>query len=230
MKKHILIADEDQLILYGLAKALKDDGCEVKTADTANEAIEKLSHCPYDLCLLDVHLADLNGLGLINIIYDICPETRVILMAAEPLDPIDFSETGSTAADQGAFYCIPKPFALNDVTETVKQVLAGEWRKYDPTDFFRTGPDSQSRKHKRKSCNEEICFGMSVIHEGVSTRLSMKGQLVDVSDGGIGLQTAYPIRESQVIGFDEKMANRIGVVVWSRMVDKESFRAGVRFA
>ena len=71
---------------------------------------------------------------------------------------------------------------------------------------------------------------MSVIHEGVYTRLSMKAQTVDISDSGVGLLTSYPLRESQIIGFEEKMNNRVGVVAWSRMIDRESFRVGVRFA
>ena len=43
MKKQILVADEDQLILYALSKALKDVGCEVKTAATVPDATETLS-------------------------------------------------------------------------------------------------------------------------------------------------------------------------------------------
>jgi hypothetical protein len=42
--------------------------------------------------------------------------------------------------------------------------------------------------------------------------------------------TRYPLRESQVISFDEKVDNRSGVVVWSKMVDEEYCRAGIRFA
>ena len=71
---------------------------------------------------------------------------------------------------------------------------------------------------------------MSIIHGGINTRLSLKGKAVDISDGGIGLLISYPLRESQVIGFEGKMDDRFGVVVWSRMVDKESFRVGIRFA
>ena len=74
MKKHILVVDKDPLILYALTKALKDDGCEVKTAETSSDAIEKLSYCPYDVCLLDGQLTDLNGLDLIKVINDICPD------------------------------------------------------------------------------------------------------------------------------------------------------------
>ncbi|MBW2465921.1 MAG: response regulator [Deltaproteobacteria bacterium] len=230
MKKHILVVDQDQFILYGLAKALKDDGCEVKTADSANEAIEKLSFCPYDLCLLDVQLSVINEGGILKVINDICPKTQVILMTADPLDSPEFSNNDQAVVDQGADYCIAKPFALNDVTEIVKLVLAGEGEKTDQNDFFKSDPETKSRKHDRTSCNEVLNFGASVIHEGYLIRLSLNGQVIDKSDGGIGLLTSYPLRENQVIGFDEKMNYRIGVVAWSRMIDKECFRIGIRFA
>ncbi|MEJ2268603.1 MAG: hypothetical protein P8Y04_02385 [Desulfobulbaceae bacterium] len=55
-------------------------------------------------------------------------------------------------------------------------------------------------------------------------------QVVDISDRGIGLLSQYPLRESQVIGFDEKMNNRTGVVVWSKMMDEDNCRVGIRFA
>ena len=230
MKKNILVVDKDQFLLYGLVKALKDDGCEVKTAETASEAVEKLSYCPYDVCLLDGRLTDLDGFGLIKVINDICPETKVILMAADPVDSQELSENDSAAVDLGASYCIPKPFALNEVTDVVRQILSGREAENTPAKFFRTDPEARSRKHVRKTCNEVICFGMSVIHEGINTRLTLKGTAVDISDGGIGLLTSYPLRESQVVGFNGKMDERFGVVAWSRMVDKESFRVGIRFA
>jgi len=44
------------------------------------------------------------------------------------------------------------------------------------------------------------------------------------------LLSQYPLKEFQVVGFDEKMGNRTGVVVWSKMVDEENCRIGVRFA
>ena len=230
MKKHILVVDKDPLILYALTKALKDDGCEVKTAETSSDAIEKLSYCPYDVCLLDGQLTDLNGLDLIKVINDICPETKVILMAADPLESSESNENTQAATGLGVSYSILKPFAVNEVTEVVRQILSGREKKNGPVEFFRTDPEAKSRKHVRKPCDEDVCFGMSVIYEGINTRLSLKGKAVDISDGGIGLLISYPLRESQVIGFEGKMDDRFGVVVWSRMVDKESFRVGIRFA
>lgn len=226
MKKQILVIDDDQLILYALAKILKDDGCEVNTATTTSSAINKLSHCPYDLCLLDAHLSELNGFGLIEIINDIYPKTKIILMAASRLDSPEFSEKNFNAITSGDCHFIPKPFNLCDITEAVQLVLNGEERHDTGCSDF----ENKSRKNPRKPLSTKMRFRVSIICQGMYSRLSVEAQIVDISDSGIGLLTKHPLRESQVISFDEEMENRTGVVAWSEMTDEENCRVGVKFA
>jgi DNA-binding response OmpR family regulator len=229
MKKQILVADEDQLILYGLAKSFKDDRYEVKTASTATAAIKKLSHCSYDLCLLDVHLADSNDQRLMKMIQDICPETKIILMAASYLDSPELSEDNFEAITNGSCYFISKPFELCEVHEVVHRVLTGEENFFTDYRFISNGFEKKSRKHPRKCYIEKIPFQMSVIENGVPTRWSLEAKSVDISGSGIGLLSRYPLEKSQIIGFDEEMGNRTGVVVWSIMIDEENCRVGLEF-
>jgi CheY-like chemotaxis protein len=230
MKKQILVADEDQLILYALAKVLNNDGCEVKTAATATTAIEKLSHHSYDLCFFDVHLTDSNGQGLMKMIQDICPETKIILMAASYLDSPELSEDTFEAITNESCHFIPKPFDLSEVTEIVHQVLTGEESFFTGHRFTSNGSEEKSRRTPRESFNKNISFRLSVICQGANTRQCIEAQTVDISDNGIGFLTPYPLQESQVIGFDEKIKSRTGVVAWSKMIDEENCRVGVKFA
>jgi DNA-binding NtrC family response regulator len=229
MKKQILVADEDQLILYGLAKSFKDDGCEVKTASTATAAIKKLSHCSYDLCLLDGHLADSNDQRLLKIIKDVCPHTKIIIMTTSYPDSPELSENINTAIAIGACHFIAKPFNLCDVTEVVHQVLAEADNFSTHFSYTDSRFTEKSRKHPRKRCIEKIPFQMSVIDNGVAARRSLEAQAVDISGSGIGLLSKYPLEKSQVIGFDEEMGNRTGVVIWSIMIDEENCRVGLEF-
>lgn len=230
MKKRILVVDEDQLILYALSKALKDEELEVVTAATSNSAIEKLSSCRYDLCLLDLRLTDLSGLGLMKIIRDNCPETKIVLMTADSLNSRDLSDIYIHAISNGACHIIRKPFNINDVAEAVQQVLEGDESLASAFDFNHSAYQKKSRKHPRKPWNEKIYFQTSIIHQGVSTRLSVEADAVDISDSGIGFLTQYPLKESQVISFDEKLDNRMGVVAWTKMVDEKNCRVGAKFS
>jgi DNA-binding response OmpR family regulator len=230
VEKNILVVDDNQLILYGLARALQSDSFVVQTAATAQMAVEKLSLCPYDLCLLDVHLTDMNGLELMKVIRDICPLTKIIIMTASCLDSPDLSENIHEAMSNGACHFIAKPFNLSEVTEVVRRVLAGGDDFHTGFRFTGSGFVKRSRKSLRQPWREKIAFQMSVIAQGASTRWSLEAQAVDISDGGIGLLSQYPLKESQIVGFDEKMGNRTGVVAWSKMMDKENWRVGIRFA
>ena len=71
---------------------------------------------------------------------------------------------------------------------------------------------------------------MSVIDQGNYTRWSMEAEAVDISDRGIGVLISYHLKVSQVIGFDEKMDNKTGVVMWSKTIDADKCRVGIKFA
>ena len=231
MKKRILVIDEDELILYALAKALKDDGCEVKTAATVTAAMEKLSQGVYDLCFLDMDLTKFHGPEIIQKIRDVCPDTSIIIMTADHVDPDDLGENFIESITKDGFcHIIPKPFNLYEVSEMVQNVLAGQVNDLVAYRFISNSFEKKSRKHPRKPWSKKIYFQTSVIHQGVSTRLSVEAEAVDISDSGIGFLTPYPLKESQVISFDEKLGKRIGVVAWSKMLDDENCRVGAKFA
>ena len=230
MKKHILVVDDDELILFALAKTLKGDAKEVITVSTGIEAIKKLSYCPYDLCLLDIHLPDMNGLELMKVIREMCPKTRIIIMTTSYIDFAELNGKYKEAVANGASQFIPRPFNLCDIREVVEQVLRGE-EDVDKTFFFiGDGALEKSRKRPRKLCNEKVCFKMSVIDEGGISRKLLEARTVDISDNGIGLLTRFPLKKSQVISFDEKNENKTGVVTWSEMIDEDNCRVGVKFA
>ena len=130
----------------------------------------------------------------------------------------------------GACHFIAKPFNLCGIKEVVLKVLAEEENFHTGFRYNGSGFVKKSRKHPRKPCSENIPFQMSVIDQGNFTRWSLEAKAVDLSDSGIGLLVQYPLKESQVIGFDEKMGNKTGVVAWSKMIDDENCRAGVKFA
>lgn len=228
MKKKVLVIDDDQLILYGLQKALRQESVEVTTASSAALAEEELSLCPYDLCLLDIHLPDYNGLELMKIIKQICPKTKVIIMTASCLDD-ELSANINQAAENGACHFITKPFDLGELKDIIHQAL------YE--DDFHTGVRftdnafvKKSRKFSRKNHAQELRLAMTILGKGKTLRWHTGARAVDISDGGIGLVTRYPLRVSQILRFRAEMAEKTGIVVWSTMQEDNTCRAGVRFA
>lgn len=231
MKKNILVVDDDELILFGLEKVLRQKSFGVETAETASKAVEKLSSCPYDLCLLDFHLPDFNGLELMQIIKEICPKTKVIIMTASYVNCNDeLSENIQLAIKSGACHFIPKPFNLCEVTDLVERALKNNDNFHTGFRFAGNSFVKKKRKTSRAPYTENIDFFMTVIDQGETKRWTLQAKSVDISDSGIGLLTNYPLKESQVISFGADLANKTGVVVWSTMFDSKVCRAGVKFA
>ncbi|ADH85114.1 response regulator [Desulfurivibrio alkaliphilus] len=232
MRKKILVVDDDELIRYGLQRALQAEKIEVITAGTSTEAVLQLSSCRYDLSLIDVHLPDFNGMLLLRIIKDICPEMRVIMMSASHLNNQDLEAEVERAQAGGACKFISKPFNLHELKEVVLQALHG-------SDEFQTGfhycdnrfLNRRVRKKNRKPFEEELRYAINVIEGGGERRLLLQARGVDISEYGMGIVTEYPLRPSQVISLQYSNLNRIGTVVWSSLCDdQQTCRAGLHFA
>lgn len=77
----ILIADDEQIIRFGLKLVLKNLWPEVliHEAETLDGAVTLLTQFSYDLVILDVHMP--GGEGLENLIRFMLTETKVIIFS-----------------------------------------------------------------------------------------------------------------------------------------------------
>ncbi|MBU0679923.1 MAG: response regulator [Proteobacteria bacterium] len=229
MKKKILIIDDDQLILYGLQKALRRQTIEVTTAATAGAAMDKLCACLYDLCLLDIHLPDYNGLELMKAIRHICPKTKVIIMTASYMGDDELSANIKQAAENGACHFMTKPFDLSEVKDMIQQALADE-DFHTGVRFTDNAFVKKTRKLQRSPHSQGMKIAMTVLGEGETQRRYASARSVDISNSGIGLLTRYPLQVKQILSFRANRADKTGIVVWSTMQENNTCRAGVRFA
>jgi CheY-like chemotaxis protein len=231
VQKTILVVDDDELVRYGLARALKTEDVSVATASTASDAVLKLSACPYDLCLLDVHLPDFSGMVLMKIIKDICPNVRVIIMTASHIDDQELGENIREAMANGACHFVAKPFNLSSLKDIVVQALHQD-------DSFHTGfrfsgdrfLERKARQRQRRPLRGDLRYSMNVIENGQGSRLRLLAKVIDVSEHGVGFVTDYPLRPSQVLSFEDDALRRTGVVAWSTILEDGTCRAGVSFA
>jgi len=231
VKKNILVVDDNELILLGLAKVLGNEACAVATADTGTKALEKLSSCRYDLCLLDIHLPDMNGLELMKFIKDMCPHTRVVIMSASYFNSAQLSSNIQEATASGACQFVAKPFSLCEITAVVRKVLGLDEDCHADSRFTGRGFLMKCRrKMQRRALTEQVRFSMTQIVEGEARRMTFQAKAVDLSEEGIALLTDFPLKNSQIISFEAELGNRSGIVVWSEMLDELTYRAGVQFA
>ena len=117
--ERILVVDDEDSVRYVLETFLKRKGCEVVTAGTAEQALEKLDESPPAVALLDIVLPGMNGIQLLGEIKARSNDSQVVMMTSH-----GSMETAVGAIHHGAFDYLQKPFEnLEEIWTTVQRAL-----------------------------------------------------------------------------------------------------------
>lgn len=116
--KKILIVDDQQLLLYGLVRALKTETTKVTTTETGKDALTEIVSSSYDVCFLDISLPDMSGVDLLDRFKELSPATKVIMMTAGII-----TDGMKENIEKNAYMYITKPFDLLQVKMLAKRVL-----------------------------------------------------------------------------------------------------------
>lgn len=115
---HLLIVDDDRLILAMLASGLQRAGYRVTTAESEEDAQELLTGGERpDLAVLDVHLPVGCGLSLAQRLRDFDHIPFVMFSAYSD------SATVSKATELGALGYMVKPLSINQMVPTIEAAL-----------------------------------------------------------------------------------------------------------
>jgi|LSQX01.1.fsa_nt_gb DNA-binding response OmpR family regulator len=118
MKERILVAEDDQAILTGVADLLESEGYDVVTARNGAEALERYRSDSPGLVLLDVMMPEMSG-------YDVCRAIRsenavvpVVMLTAkgQEVDRV-------VGLELGADDYIVKPFGMAELLARVRAAL-----------------------------------------------------------------------------------------------------------
>ncbi len=224
--KKILIIDDEQALLYGMPKAIHKfcnfDG-EIKTARTGNDAIKEINDCSYDICFLDYHLPDLDGLEIMKKIKKASPETFIVIMTADVIT----DDMEKTIKENGASL-LEKPIDLYEVMDFIKHALGENGRSSKEEKSFRKITDER-RQFERIPFNGHIYYYVLKNTAHSELKLHMKAVIIDISSKGMGLRTDYPLEQGQRISFTNNiMEHTAGIVKWSTLIDN-NYRAGIMF-
>lgn len=127
----ILIIEDDPLMARLYQKAFTFEGYEVETAADGQEGIDKVRSIKPTLVLLDVMMPKMNGLEVLAKLKS-DPETKSIPVII--LTNLAGEKDTENALSKGAVkYIIKSEYEPKQVTNMVKEVLAGYTRDTIPT-------------------------------------------------------------------------------------------------
>ncbi|MBI5099478.1 MAG: response regulator [Nitrospirae bacterium] len=221
--KRIMIVDDDSLIRWGLSKQIPelcDFPIEIKSIDNGTDAAHEISSNFYDVCFLDVNLPDTNGIKVMQKIKEVSPKTEVIIMTAEELD-----DECKIKVEEMAYQFISKPFDLYQVKFILKHALE---RNGSSGVSMNMEKRRGKRRHERRPFRGTFDYSIKASELEEAKILNLKGNMVDISDGGMGVMTDYSLHAGQMIEI-EGMDQKAGIVKWISMIDSNAFRAGIEF-
>jgi two-component system response regulator HydG len=117
-KPRILVVDDEESHRIMLRAVLRDEGYEVDEAADGVEAVRAVEREPFDLVLLDIRMATMNGIEALTEIRKISPLIPVLIMTAYAS-----VKTAVMALKAGAFDYLTKPLDVEELKILVEKAL-----------------------------------------------------------------------------------------------------------
>jgi len=115
---HILIADDDESVLFALETILHEERYGVTTVPSGREAWDQLRDNAYDIALVDLTLEDLDGLAILQQAHQQHLDVEIILITGH--GSID---TAVQAMRMGAYDYLTKPVDGKELLRIIEHAL-----------------------------------------------------------------------------------------------------------
>lgn len=119
MKQHILVVDDETPVLELLSAYFKKYGYDVSTAISADDALRLIDEQSIHIVLLDVLLADTDGLDVLAQIKAARPQLPVMLMTGLGFEEQLLHE----ALEKGAAGFVSKTLPLDQLLAEAQRIL-----------------------------------------------------------------------------------------------------------
>jgi two-component system response regulator GlrR len=114
----ILVVDDDSNLLEIIKMRLESADYEVVTAQDVEDALTAVKEQPLDMSIIDLYLAENNGISLMEDVHKIIPDIPVIILTA-----YGSIETAFEAMQKGAYSYMTKPFDPGELLSQIEKAL-----------------------------------------------------------------------------------------------------------
>ena len=126
MKKRILLADDEMIVLKPTRLRLEHEGFEVVTAVDGEEVVQKIfGEGGIDLILLDIIMPKLDGFEVVKKLK-VNPATAKIPVILFTASSARWQEIINRCVELGVSACLRKPFQSKELIEKIRQILEKE--------------------------------------------------------------------------------------------------------
>lgn len=141
MSEAILVVDDELSMREFLSILLEREGYATSTAANGAEAMSLLEEKRFDLVISDINMPGLNGIGLLEKIKNISPDTAVLMITA-----FSTTEQAVEAMKFGAYDYLAKPFKVEEIKLLVRNAL-------EKQNLLRENTRLKNQVQSSQSCN-----------------------------------------------------------------------------
>src|SRR5512133_1146837 len=116
MSYSVLVVDDEDLTLRTVSRGLRQEGFEVFTAASGEDALTVFAEEKPDLTLLDIVLPDIDGVEVLRRLKETNPAAIILMMSAYHM-----VDRAVEAMKLGAYDYLIKPFHLTDLLNTIQR-------------------------------------------------------------------------------------------------------------
>jgi DNA-binding NtrC family response regulator len=125
---HVLLVDDEHIVLDALEGILSDAGFKISRAATSDSALEIFERGDVDLLMTDIKMpGSIDGVELAGLMREKKPQLPVIFLSGN----LDGLANSDRLASPSAF--LVKPIDIDDAIDTIDLLITG---KYDPTEVI----------------------------------------------------------------------------------------------
>lgn len=122
MAIRILIVDDEPLARMSLADFLQEMGYDTIAARSGAEALQWQRDCPFDVCIVDIRMPDMDGTAVVRALHQISSGSRFLVYTGSPQFQLTPALRQMGLRDQ---YVIRKPVVDMQVFVELVQQLVG---------------------------------------------------------------------------------------------------------
>ena len=115
----VLLVEDENLIGWSIATALRREGYAVILVESGEEAIKIISSTKFDIVITDLKLPQINGFEVATVVKSQCSSIPVIMISAQSEQTAQ-----GVKVHQAVDRYIEKPFDLNEIIEITHRLIS----------------------------------------------------------------------------------------------------------
>ena len=112
----VLLIDDEKGYVNVLSNRLSKRGFDVGRAESGSEAFQVLRQRSFDVAILDLKMADMDGIEVLKILKKMAPEMVVIMLTGH-----GSAEAAHEGLREGAYDYLTKPCELDDLVQKIME-------------------------------------------------------------------------------------------------------------